>query len=63
MHDALGNVILLGSPLRAYGYSDWGAQTLDVDQVGYQGLDRSRWKGALRFAPGGVELYFMRHRW
>jgi RHS repeat-associated protein len=65
--DGVGNVIALTGEdqrvKRTYDYAGpWGAITGGVDSVGFNNVDRARFKGALWMGPE-VDLYYMRNRW
>lgn len=64
--DGIGNVIALTDSAqfvqRGYEYNDWGQLIAGNDLLGFNGVDRARWKGALWLGPE-IELYYMRSRW
>jgi RHS repeat-associated protein len=65
--DATGSVIALTDASqnieRTYSYGDvWGTMTGGSDNLPFNGVDRSRWKGALLIVPE-LNLYYMRARW
>lgn len=64
--DGLGNVIQLTdstkTSIRGYTYDDWGQLTGGGDPLGFNGVDRARWKGALWLGPE-LDIYYMRNRW
>ncbi len=60
--DAVGNIRGLGGVSRSYEYDSWGALVGGTDWLGFGGVDRARWKGALYLAPE-ADLYYMRNRW
>ena len=48
---------------RSYAYDEWGQLVGGSDNASLNSKDRARFKGALWFGDGGVELYYMRNRW